>query len=397
MNNKKNTDITRDLNVISQIPEQDPSKTKDITRNLKAIPMDAMDEDSEDTEISVDKESMPSGPTPQYPSTRIDQTPYSTSEEPTTIQARPKVELWQMVQPLPKKTQPTPTSTATSPVITSTQEPNRATWVDSTQAFEERIGFRLPAPLRGFRAALIFLTRFPVGGFPFSRADWRWSTAYFPLVGLLLGTIQALMAWCLLFGFGPWTVAWLVVGSAMLMTGAFHEDGLADTADAMGGSYDPQKLLIILKDSRIGSFGAAALIVTLGLRVTLLARMGLWMPIGLLLSQCVARLPPIWLMRLMPYVTEQGTAKSRDVTRAGWTQVGLATLWPTALLTAGLMLEWYSWTRLLGIAFGMVFVFGICAWRFYQRAGGLTGDFLGALEQIMEIVILGGLVWNMHH
>lgn len=247
--------------------------------------------------------------------------------------------------------------------------------------------------MRGCRAAFIFLTRFPIGGFPFSRDDWRWSTAYFPFVGAALGLLQATLAAILLPHLGAASTALFVVGASMMMTGAFHEDGLADSADGLGGAYDREKLFVILKDSRIGTFGAAALFVGLGLRVTLLVSLGEAMPLALLLTQCAARTPPIWLMRMLPYVTADGEAKSRLVARAGRAQTFVATFWPTALVAGAVYHGALAPSRALALGIAMVVVALVCAWRFRARAGGLTGDFLGATEQVGEVALLAVLVW----
>ena len=104
------------------------------------------------------------------------------------------------------------------------------------------------ACLRGFRAACLFLTRVPVAGGPYSDAEWRWSSGWFPAVGALIGLPMALVFYALL-PLGAVFASVVVVSATMLLTGGFHEDGLADTADAMGGSFDRDRLFIILKDS----------------------------------------------------------------------------------------------------------------------------------------------------
>jgi adenosylcobinamide-GDP ribazoletransferase len=93
------------------------------------------------------------------------------------------------------------------------------------------------------------------------------------------------------------------VAALALVTGAFHEDGLADTADALGGAFDREKLFAILKDSRIGSFGATALILVLLLRIAALAKLGPMAAGGLLLGQTLSRTTPVWMMAALPYAT----------------------------------------------------------------------------------------------
>ena len=126
-----------------------------------------------------------------------------------------------------------------------------------------------PPFLRGFRCAIIFLTRVPVGGDGYQDADWRWSTAWFPAVGALIGMILGGVWWVCTPALTPWVIAGLILSISLLLTGGFHEDGLADTADGLGGGYTTDRVLTILKDSRVGAFGAMALFCALILRVSL--------------------------------------------------------------------------------------------------------------------------------
>lgn len=248
-----------------------------------------------------------------------------------------------------------------------------------------------PAWLRGGRAAAIFLTRVPLGGFPFSRDDWRWSSAYFPFVGLVLGAAQAaVFAAC--SRAGPHVAATVAVIVSLLLTGAFHEDGLADTADALGGAYSRERVFEILKDSRVGSFGASALVVVLLLRILLLARLDGLAPWALVATQGASRVPPIWLMAVMPYVSSDAEAKSKLVARAGWPQAAFATAFgavSVALVTYALPL---SWRGAVALPLVGLLVAALCGWRFRARVGGLTGDFLGATQQVGECALLLAIV-----
>ncbi|MEO1268877.1 MAG: adenosylcobinamide-GDP ribazoletransferase [Myxococcota bacterium] len=251
----------------------------------------------------------------------------------------------------------------------------------------------VPAWLRGCRAAFVFLTRIPVGGFPYTPDAWRWSTAWFPFVGAVLGALMAAAWMGLAIGLGPMATATAVVGLGMMLTGGFHEDGVADTADAMGGAFDQDRLFEILKDSRVGAFGAMALFVVLLLRVSLLAELDEAAPWALILTQCAARTPPIWQMALIPYVTRDEASKSRLVTRGGAAQALTATLWPV-LVGGGLVASgWATLGDAIAVAVAGIAVAAITAWRYRARAGGLTGDFLGATEQLSECAMLAALVW----
>ena len=240
--------------------------------------------------------------------------------------------------------------------------------------------------LRGARAAHVFMTRVPVGGFPYSADEWRWASAWFPLVGLAIGAVCA-GVWVLAVPLGPWVAAASVLVVSVLLTGAFHEDGLADTADALGGAHDRATIFAILKDPRVGAFGALALVLSVTFRLVLLAQLGGIAVAALLLTHCLARVGPVWLMVAMPYVSG-AAGKSRQVTGAGVAQGVLATAVGTAS-AAGLAAGGAMGASAALAAFAaMALATALCGWRFRVRAGGVTGDFLGAAEQVNEIVIL---------
>jgi len=240
--------------------------------------------------------------------------------------------------------------------------------------------------LRAVPAAFAFLTRLPVGGPAFTAEDLRWSSAHFPLVGAVLGSV---LAGVMLVSAraGPVVSAALAVSAGMLLTGAFHEDGLADTADALGGASDREKLFVILRDSRIGTFGAAALCMALLLRVALLSALAGLAPLALLLTQALARLPPVWMMAILPSVSPEG-AKSSAVVRAGAAQVAVASGWIALLFGAAAVTGFLDWSLLVGLLAVAGLTAVACGIRFMRRAGGLTGDFLGATEQVVECTLL---------
>ncbi len=253
--------------------------------------------------------------------------------------------------------------------------------------------WRAPPPVRGVRAAFVFLTRIPVGGFPYRREDWTWAAAHAPLVGLVLGAALGCLD-SLLRPLGALPSAALVLGVSLLLTGAFHEDGLADTSDALGGGYDWPRVLAILKDSRIGSFGGAALVVSILSRAALLAELGASGPWALPIVGCAARVGPIWLMAALPYVTSTPEAKSRDVTRGGWPQALCATAWLCAAMGLYVVSDTITTPRALALVGASAAVTVLTGWRYHRRAGGITGDFLGATEQLGEIAALAVLAWR---
>jgi adenosylcobinamide-GDP ribazoletransferase len=246
--------------------------------------------------------------------------------------------------------------------------------------------------LRGVRAAFVFLTRVPVGGFPYTADEWRWSAAHFPLVGAVLGALLGAVDRAL-SPLGDPVAALGAIGASLLLTGAFHEDGLADTSDALGGAADRDKILLILKDSRVGAFGACAVAVSIVGRALLIARLGAAAAWALPLVGAAARVGPIWQLASLPYVTPDAQARSSGVARARLAQACLGTAWAAvvgaSVVAAGLV----SAARLAALFAAMTIVTLLTAWRYARRLGGITGDFLGATEQICELVALASLAW----
>jgi adenosylcobinamide-GDP ribazoletransferase len=248
------------------------------------------------------------------------------------------------------------------------------------------------SPLRALRASFVFLTRIPVGGFPYSADEWRWAPAYFPLVGAVVGGVTAGVFYGLR-PLGAMGAALLAVGASLLLTGAFHEDGLADTSDALGGARDRAKLFTILKDSSIGTFGAAALCLSIVGRAALLVQVESRPMCALIFTGAIARATPVWQMAVLPYATPDG-AKSRGVSRAGPWQAMVASLWPLLLGAVLVGVHRLECWRLAAAVFTAGVIGATTGWRYMVRAGGVTGDFLGATEQLCELATLAVMAWN---
>lgn len=235
-----------------------------------------------------------------------------------------------------------------------------------------------------------FLTRLPT---PAPRA-WTdelpaRSARYFPLVGLAVGCVCAAV---FLAARQVWPAgalpAVLAVGVGVLITGGFHEDGLADTADGLGGGHTPQQRLAIMKDSRIGSYGALTLGLVLAIRIAALAELQGVMLIAaaLVCAHGLGRAAAVVAMRLMPYAADPEASKLRPAARAVRGReavialaIGLA---PLALLP--------PWTAALaGLAGLAAALWPTLAAR--RLVGGYTGDVLGAIEQAFETAFLLGV------
>jgi adenosylcobinamide-GDP ribazoletransferase len=246
--------------------------------------------------------------------------------------------------------------------------------------------------LADLQVALGFLTRLPVGAVG-SLGNAAWT---FPLVGLIVGVIAALVFWIARGLSLPHEVAALLaVGTAIALTGALHEDGLADAADGLGGAHGGKRALEIMKDSRIGSYGALALGFSLLLRAGALAELAREDWVVLLEIHCLARLGPVWLMHAVPYAGDLERSKHASLFPAGHGQIGVAIGWGVAGSALGALAGGLTWatTAVLWAVLGTLS--WCCAGYFRRAVGGVTGDLLGALEQVAEIA--AWLTWLICH
>ncbi|MEO0327517.1 MAG: adenosylcobinamide-GDP ribazoletransferase [Pseudomonadota bacterium] len=208
------------------------------------------------------------------------------------------------------------------------------------------------------------------------------AVAFFPLIGLLIGISVAFIWHISSQFFQPAIAAGLAIVSGALITGALHEDGLADCADGLGATPDRERALEIMRDSRIGTYGVIALIGSFGLRWTALASFDVYAGIAaLIIAHCIARSSITLAMQYSNYARSQGLGSlANGEIPARMFMINLLLAGTIALLAGGL-------TGLVAAAFG----FGI-AWCFLKfletRLGGYTGDGLGGMEQLAEITIL---------
>ncbi len=258
----------------------------------------------------------------------------------------------------------------------------------------EPVRGRLHAELRLVGVALQFLTRIPVPAF--SHWDERWlndCVRHFPLVGAAVGAIGGAVLWVAAQFWSPTVAALLAVAATALVTGAFHEDGLADSFDALGGAVGRERALEIMKDSRIGSYGAVALVLVTALRVMGLASLAASSPVlgavACTLGHAMARLAPIALMAALPYGGDVEHAKAKPLaTRVAWSQLGLAGTWVAALSIGATLLPQGlgAWGVLAALLSTAGVALGLRRWL-ARRLGGYTGDTLGASEQLAEAAI----------
>lgn len=258
--------------------------------------------------------------------------------------------------------------------------------------------------VRHFLLALQFFTRIPITGalaawVGYSPAMLSASSAYFPVVGWVVGGVASVfmgMALALLpsSSLGVLVAAILSTIATVWLTGAFHEDGLADTADGLGGGATRERALEIMKDSRIGSYGTVALGLALGLKVALLAliaQRGAWGVVAALLSaHALSRLAPLVIMRSLPYVSDAGHSKSKPIAEAVSAHgFRVACLWcvPALLLITQAHGVMHLIVAMLLWMGGLYFALRLLQ----RRLQGFTGDTLGAVQQGCELALYLGM------
>ena len=247
-----------------------------------------------------------------------------------------------------------------------------------------------------FFTALGFFTRIPVPGWvPFSTERLNHAARYFPWVGLLVGAAGAAVFW-LARQWLPASVSVILSMAATLrLTGAFHEDGWADACDGLGGGWDKAQALEIMKDSRIGSYGAA------GLTLMLLAKAAALVEIAahgsaaavsaLIVAHSVSRFASTSLIHSLEYVRDDLSSKSKPLAHR------LSSMELTIAAGGGVLpLLLLGPTEALGVG---VAVAGVTLWAarlFVRRLGGYTGDCLGAAQQATELATYLGILiaWN---
>ncbi len=236
-----------------------------------------------------------------------------------------------------------------------------------------------------FRVGLIFLTRVPlrhdgaIAGDELSR-----STRLYPLVGLAIGAAGGAVFWlAAAIGLPPLLAGLIAVAATMLLTGALHEDGLADTADGLGGGADRAHRLEIMGDSRSGSYGVAALILSIGLRAAALAALAAPATVAgaLIAAHAVSRACLPAAMSTLPLAREDGLAADAGQPRGGWAWTALAL---GALIALPVLGPGIGAAALLAGALAAALV----AWLARTRIGGYTGDVLGAMQQAAETAVL---------
>lgn len=247
--------------------------------------------------------------------------------------------------------------------------------------------------------AVQFLTRIPVPSFKHYDPQWlHQSSRHFPAVGLLVGLLCAGVFWLGILLFTPLVAAVLSTAFGIKLTGAFHEDGLADSCDGLGGGLTRERTLTIMKDSRLGTYGVLGLVSALLLKISLLASMPIPVAvIALIIGHTASRLLCISLLSLLPYGGEIEHAKAKPMAQqltpiqglysSGWLILAIilvALIFPNTMQQIGLA-QW-----LLAMILALIAT-DYMRRLLRRRLDGYTGDGLGATQQLSEIAIYIGM------
>lgn len=230
--------------------------------------------------------------------------------------------------------------------------------------------------------AFQFMTRIPISGLPRERHALARAAKFFPVVGLAIGLIAVAIRRALAARVQPPVLTLVLIIYLVLITGALHEDGLADAADGFGGGWTKEKILMIMRDSRIGSFGAVAIMLSLFSRFILInSTLPARLPGFLVAASVLCRWTALPLGFWLPYAREDhglgGAVAGRMPLASLLWGTGFAVLSVAVALGVGSLLPWLI----------TLVVTALSGLYFKRHIQGVTGDCFGATNQITEIAI----------
>ena len=242
-----------------------------------------------------------------------------------------------------------------------------------------------------FLSAVQFLTRVPVPSPPYEADSLARATRFFPLVGAMVGGSAAIFHLLLAQHLNRSASAFLVLLYTVIITGGLHEDGLADAADGFGGGTSREKILLILRDSRIGTYGGMALILSVAGRWMLIASLPLALvPQYLIAANMLSRWTTLPLSYYLPSArTEAGDGQGSRIARltSPAALIG-ATIFSFAAASALLR------GRFLAPVLSTILIALVTGAYYKRRIGGVTGDCFGATIQLAEIAVYLCGAWN---
>ncbi len=256
---------------------------------------------------------------------------------------------------------------------------------------------------RYFLLALGFFTRVPVPNFAdFDESELNHSAKYFPLIGIIVGLVAAGF-FALSAAFLPQNIAVLIsMAATIFATGAFHEDGLSDSADGLGGGWHKERILTIMQDSRLGTYGATALFLMLFAKFQLLSALdSYFVPFVLIAGHALSRLSAVYIMASLSYTKPEGKAKplATQISAADLVVASVFGLLPFFAIIVLLVVN--NHTLDIAVKFllmALIPVFLSWIWwlhKIKKWLGGYTGDTLGAMQQLAELAFyLGVVIWS---
>lgn len=253
----------------------------------------------------------------------------------------------------------------------------------------------LKKELTVFLTGVMFLTRLPVPkNIDHGENYLQKSPTYFPLIGWIVGLISfaAFFIFHKFVGADIGLLAAIIAG--IFTTGCFHEDGFADTCDAFGGGWTKEKILAIMKDSRLGTYGVAGLVLMLSVKFLLLKELVTWfsckavtekelyllVAVTMVAAHAVSRLMPVFVIQYYQYVTADDGSKSKPLAskKLQWPEL------TSSVVFALLPLAFFHYYVLLAIVPVLLISFKLANY-FKKWIGGYTGDCLGAIQQVAEV------------
>lgn len=243
--------------------------------------------------------------------------------------------------------------------------------------------------IRIFFTALMFFTRIPCPRWVDHSEEYlNKASKYFPVVGIIVGAASALIYWLFQLVFPAEIALIFSMITSIIITGAFHEDGFADVCDGFGGGWTKEKILLIMKDSRLGTFGVIGLGLILLLKWSLLKYFPInTLMIALISGHAISRLNAVSLIFTDEYARDDDTSKSKPLaTKMSSGELIFAILFGVAPLVL------FANAYVLLVLVPLLFVRWYFSKYFKKWIDGYTGDCLGAVQQVSEIVFYLSLV-----
>ncbi len=237
--------------------------------------------------------------------------------------------------------------------------------------------------LQIFLTAIMFFTRIPCPKWVNHDAEFlRQSSKYFSLVGIMVGSIGALVFYGATFIFSTEIALLLSMVSTIYITGAFHEDGFADVCDGLGGGWTKEKILMIMKDSRLGTYGVIGLVLILATKFTALREIpSYYIPLALISGHSASRFIATTLIYTHPYIRDTEDSKAKPSAK----NISLGMLSISAFF--GILPLFFFKTALVFVILIPCYLAKMyLGAKFKKWLGGQTGDCAGAVQQLSEVI-----------